>query len=178
MWNSRKWSVKPKESLGGHLCWLDIQIEHPDRTVPEYTVMLEHATWSFHNIISCHIVTHNMQFFPVSPSHSHGISLVAGPVGEGWGGCPTLSHRTPWRCYRSLGLQPGICASPGASARPWILMQEVALMASALLPRLKSREWKENKSPSPKQTLSDTPCLYNLSLLAGACGIVPAGIPT
>lgn len=54
----------------------------------------------------------------------------------------------------------------------------VALMASALLPRLKSREWKENKSPSPKQTLSDTLCLYNLSLLAGTCGVVPAGIPT
>jgi len=43
MGNSRKSSVKPDESLGGHLAWLETQTERPSRTVLEDIAMVEHA---------------------------------------------------------------------------------------------------------------------------------------
>lgn len=167
MWNSRKWSVKPKESLSGHLCWLDTQIECPARTVPEHIAMLEHAAWSFHNTILCHILTHNMQFSPIPPSHSHGISLVPGPLGGGRVGCPTPSHRTLWRCYTSLGLQPGICASPDASARPQVLMQEVwPLWHLLCFPGLKAGNKRRIKAPLQSRLfLTLCVCIISVSWL-------------
>lgn len=126
----------------------------------------------------CHILSHNMQFFSVSRSHSCGISLFLALWEKGEVGAPhwaTEPHGgVTHDSASSLGYVPLQMAVPAMIPDTG----SVALAASALLPRLKSRDWKENKSPSPKQTLPDTPCLYNLSLLAGVCGVVPAGIPT
>lgn len=61
---SSKSSVKPEESLSGHLAWLETQIERPARTVVENIAMFEHAAPSFQNAIFSQILIQEMPFSP------------------------------------------------------------------------------------------------------------------